>query len=152
MDVHIQVEKRSGSIQHGWTLWEWPGIFAEGEFHAVWRSPDGQLLDVSPKQDGERRILFAPDPNRVFTERRADNIRMPIGRDPRIKELIAVNERFRRHVSRLMQGVPFGTPLVIEGEAYDLRERAAQLEMALMQSRDERRASGGSSFQLPESL
>jgi len=152
MDVRMQVEKRGGSIQHGWTLWEWPGIFAEGEFHAVWRSPDGLLLDVSPKQDGERRILFAPDPKRVFVERRVDNIRMPIGRDPRIIELIAVNEQFQRHVSRLMQGVPFGTPFVIEGEACDLRERAAQLEMALMQSRDARRASSASSFQISEPL
>jgi len=139
MDVRMQVDDHGGSIQHGWTIWEWPGVFSEAEFHAVWRTPEGRLLDVTKKKDGEDRILFAPDPYRVFENKRIDNIRMVIGRDPRIKELLQLHERFQRLINRKMQGVPFGSPIVIEGEAYDIRERAAQLEFELMQSRDARR-------------
>jgi hypothetical protein len=139
-DVHRQIEEHGGSLQHGWTLWEWPGVFAEGEFHAVWRSPLGLLLDVSRKPDGEQRILFAPDPKRVFAGRRVGNIRMQIGSDPRIKEFIAVNERLQRIVNKLQEGLPFGTPYIIEGEAYDLQERAALIMRELLNSRDSRRA------------
>lgn len=142
MDVRRQVESHGGCIQHGWMLWEWPGIFAEGVFHAVWRKPDGQLLDVAMKPDGEKRILFAPDFHRNFTERRVGNVRMQIGRDPRIKEYIEINEKYDRLVNRLMNGLPFGTPFVICGEAYDLRERAERLQIEFMASREARRASG----------
>jgi len=66
IDVRRQVDEHGGSIQHGWTIWEWPGISAKGEFHAVWRKPDGQLLDVTQKKDGESRIVFAPDPPSAY--------------------------------------------------------------------------------------
>ena len=145
MDVRRQVEEHGGSIQHGWTIWEWPGISAEGEFHAVWRKPDGQLLDVTQKKDGESRIVFAPDPKRVFEERRVPNIRMAIGRNPRILRWIEMNERYDRFVSRALQDVPFGTQVVIKGEAVDLRHQLDALSIELAESRESRRAAGASS-------
>ncbi len=50
-----------GSIVFGWTLWEWPGAMLTGEFHSVWRSPDGDLFDITPKPQGETDIVFVPD-------------------------------------------------------------------------------------------
>ncbi len=134
-DVRRQVEQHGGSIQHGWTIWEWPGIFIEGEFHAVWRDPNGDLIDVTPKKDGEKQILFAPDPTRVFSGRRIDNIRLATGRDPRIKELLKIKEDYSRHLGRLTKGVPFGTPFTLDHEAVALQKRAARLEIELIQSR-----------------
>jgi len=139
-DVRRQIEKYGGTVQHGWTIWEWPGIFIEAEFHAVWCDKDGTLLDVTPKRDGEEQILFVPDPKRVFTGRRIDNVRKAVGRDPRIKELLKTHEAFQRLINKEMAKVPFGAPVVIEGEALELQKRAARLEIELMQSRDARRA------------
>ena len=146
MDVRRQVDEHGGSVQHGWMIWEWPGISAEGVFHAVWRKPDDQLLDVAFKKDGESRILFAPDTKRVFDQRRIPTIRMAIGRDPRIKQWIEINERFDRLVSRQMRGVPFGTEVIIEGKAFDLRKQADLLSLAFAESREARRAGGGLIF------
>lgn len=67
-----------GGVQHGWTIWERPGLLVEGEFHAVWVSPAGELIDITPKKDGETEILFLPDVKRVWTGELVDNVRLPL--------------------------------------------------------------------------
>ncbi|HVU25768.1 MAG TPA: hypothetical protein VHE13_16680 [Opitutus sp.] len=91
-----KVETSGGSVVLGWTLWEFPRVMIEGEFHAVWRSPDGVLVDVTPRPDGEERILFVPDVSRRYEGLRVDNIRMALSPDPAILELIAANEEMFR--------------------------------------------------------
>jgi hypothetical protein len=61
-NVAHRVREHGGARLNGWMIWELPGVFSEGEFHCVWKSPDGQLIDVTPRGDGEARILFLPDP------------------------------------------------------------------------------------------
>lgn len=91
-DVERKIRRDGGSVQHGWTVWESQGTLIEGEFHAVWRSPDGSLLDVTPKADGERRILFIPDADRVFQNENVDNIRLALTDDPAVHRMISMNE------------------------------------------------------------
>lgn len=93
-DVQRHIAENGGSIVYGWLLWEWPGILVEAEFHAVWQSPEGELLDVSEKPCGETTVLFIKDPTRVFSGRRVDNVRLAVGKDPRISELISGHEHF----------------------------------------------------------
>lgn len=73
-----KVAADGGSIQHGWTIWETPGLLIEGEFHAVWVSADGEYVDITPKRDGEKEILFLPDSERIWTGELVDNVRMPL--------------------------------------------------------------------------
>jgi len=73
--VEEKVAGDGGSRVIGWSLWEMPGIFVEAEFHAVWRAPDGGLLDVSPKARPTRRILFLPDPSGIYEGRQVNNVR-----------------------------------------------------------------------------
>jgi hypothetical protein len=82
-----------GQVVYGWALWEWPTVMVEGEFHAVWRSPGGDLVDVSPREDGEARVLFLPDPSRTHDGRQVDNIRRALRDDPRIHQLIELSAR-----------------------------------------------------------
>jgi hypothetical protein len=42
----------------GWRFWEWPDVFMEAEFHAVWQMPDGGLQDPTPNEWGEPKIRF----------------------------------------------------------------------------------------------
>ena len=55
------VKRFSGSMQCGWILREQRNEFAEAKFHAVWRSRDGRLVDVTPRKDRIRRIIFLQD-------------------------------------------------------------------------------------------
>lgn len=54
-----------GDIKYGWTIWQNSTIgFTEAEFHAVWVSDNGEFQDITPRTDGEKRIMFVPDHRR----------------------------------------------------------------------------------------
>ena len=142
MDVQKQVDEFGGEIQHGWTIWIWPGIFAEGEFHAVWRSPQGELVDVSRKKHRESAIMFAADHHRIFRERRVPNVRMAISNDPMVKQLFSLHDRYQKIVGDLMKDLPFGSKIVIEGQPVEIQKQIAHLQYLLQNSRDARRAQG----------
>jgi hypothetical protein len=81
-NVTAIVRRRGGSIQHGWSMRELPGVFVEGEFYAVWRRPDGALQDVTPRKDGQTQILFLPDFKRIWEGEDVDNRRMMLHERP----------------------------------------------------------------------
>ncbi len=56
-----QAEAQGGSAVYGWAIWRWPARWFEAEHHAVWRSPAGALIDVTPHEGDPPRILFLPD-------------------------------------------------------------------------------------------
>jgi hypothetical protein len=89
-NVALKVERSGGGIQHGWCIAEWPGAFIEAEFHAVWRSPDDSLLDVTPRAHGETNILFLPDFRRTFNDAQRDNVRVPLRKDALVQDLIGL--------------------------------------------------------------
>jgi hypothetical protein len=60
-NVAAKIERSGGSVQHGWAIWENPGISISASFHALWVSPKGELFDVTPAPHDASRILFVPD-------------------------------------------------------------------------------------------
>jgi hypothetical protein len=64
------VKYRGGSVITGWLIWHWPGVLIHAEHHGVWRSYDGELVDVTPHEDGETRILFLPDASAALRDKR----------------------------------------------------------------------------------
>jgi SEC-C motif-containing protein len=100
IDVEARVEKSGGTVQYGWRIWLLPAILVEAEFHSVWRSPSGKLIDVSTPPDVASRILFAPDTVRAYEGRQVNNIRMPLGDDPRIAEFIRLYDRIFEEENR----------------------------------------------------
>jgi hypothetical protein len=50
-------------------------MFLEAEFHAVWISSDGKIIDITPKVDNEDVILFLPDSKRIYDGRFVENRR-----------------------------------------------------------------------------
>jgi len=59
--VSEKIKADGGGIVFGWTIWEWPNVMWTAEFHAVWRSPSGELIDITPKPKRESDILFVAD-------------------------------------------------------------------------------------------
>ena len=62
-NVARAVAGEGGEPVHGWAFWACD-LHATAEYHVVWRRADGELVDVTPKNDGEKQILFAADPSR----------------------------------------------------------------------------------------
>ena len=105
----LRAERHGGEIVHGWVIWEWPRVMIEGEFHAVWRQKDGHLVDVTPRKDAEKKILFLPQPSRAYEEMRVDNVRSSLSSDPAVTEYIAAAEEFyrvRTRGARIFQRLP----------------------------------------------
>lgn len=65
-DVPLYAEKNGGNVRFGWIIWECPKVALEAEFHACWVNPENGLVDIVPKQDNEKMILFLPDSQRVY--------------------------------------------------------------------------------------
>lgn len=96
-----------GSVETGWSLWEWPGVLAEAIHHAVWRTPDGALIDVTPTRGHFKRVLFSPDPVATFDRtlaRRRPNRMQALSQEPAVSELVAAANSFFQYLGDLDQG------------------------------------------------
>jgi hypothetical protein len=65
-NVAEKIKRDGGTIVHGWEISEVPKIHLEAQFHAVWLSPGGEYIDVTPQLISQSPILFLNDENRVF--------------------------------------------------------------------------------------
>ena len=95
-NVAAQVEKYGGERILGWTIWEWPNVLIEAEFHAIWKSPEGTLLDITPKADGESEILFVSDLTAIYDGNYIDNKRLALRDDAVIVDFIRMSEELFR--------------------------------------------------------
>ena len=65
LNVWCQLRELGGSAQHGWQIAHDPRHkFSEAIFHTVWKTDRGALMDITPRADGEKVIMFVPDHNR----------------------------------------------------------------------------------------
>jgi hypothetical protein len=92
-ECHLNVERfakdNGGSPVYGWTIWQSP-IYLDAEFHAVWRDERDVLLDITPKADGERRILFVPDPARRWEGICVASRHYPLSDTSAVRDLLEV--------------------------------------------------------------
>ena len=70
----------------GYAFWK-NQVLLMAEFHAVWVSPDGRLVDVTPAAEGERDVCFAVDrrygPDYDFSDRPQNRAMSIVGKvDP----------------------------------------------------------------------
>ncbi|WP_237051002.1 SEC-C domain-containing protein [Lysobacter capsici] len=107
-NVEAKIVRAGGSMLCGWQLWEWPHVLVEAEFHAVWLSPDGGMVDITPKPHGETRILFVPDERRRYDGRVVDNVRMSLRDDQLIRHFIRVSEAIVRVMNRGERASQYG--------------------------------------------
>lgn len=86
--VERHVQRHGGSVCYGWQIWEWPGVMIEAEFHAVWKDAAQQLHDLTPKTPPIDKILFLPDPDRVYSGRQVNNVRRALSDKAEIRRFI----------------------------------------------------------------
>ena len=65
-DVRRLVSEKGGEIVFGWIIWQCGQFMIEAEHHAAYRKSDGKLVDISPRPDGEKFIMFLPDPTAPY--------------------------------------------------------------------------------------
>ena len=89
-----QAQAAGGEAAYGWAIWRWPGRWFEAEHHAVWRTPSGELIDVTPQTGEPPRILFLPDPAAVYDPSTyRSNIMVPDAGNAAARDYIALAAR-----------------------------------------------------------
>lgn len=107
-NVEAKMARAGGRMLCGWQLWEWPHVLVEAEFHAVWVSSEGEMVDITPKPQGETRILFVPDQRRRYDGIVVDNVRMPLRDDQLISDFIQVAEMKTKVMNRGERATQYG--------------------------------------------
>ncbi len=92
-NVQKMVRERGGQQVNGWAIWQWANILVEAEAHAVWENPEGQLIDITTHVDGESRILFLRDDNKMYTGQQIGNVRLALTGSPLAAELVVLGDR-----------------------------------------------------------
>jgi hypothetical protein len=65
-NVAAHIEQHGGSIVFGWSLHEWQ-LFWEAQHHAIWRTRDEQLVDITPPAlRSATATIFVEDPASNF--------------------------------------------------------------------------------------
>lgn len=59
-NVTDQIARYGGGRAFGWAIWT-SQLFALAEFHEVWVSPTGELIEITPAAEGESLVAFAMD-------------------------------------------------------------------------------------------
>lgn len=132
-NVQRYVTEHGGAVANGWAFWAWPKVYIEAEHHAVWQSPSGELIDITPKADGETRILFLPDQAQTYdheSHRRRDNIRLPLVNDPDLLAFFRARAAMNRYVE---EHSPGKTGLVsIPAAGYEALEKQANHHLGIL--------------------
>lgn len=99
-NVEAKISLAGGRMLCGWQIWEWPHVLVEAEFHAVWVSPEGEFVEITPKQHGEETILFVPDPSLTYAGLAKDNLRLAVRDDLLVQHFIRVSEEIVKVMNR----------------------------------------------------
>ena len=117
-NVRQKVKREGGRIQFGWELNQWPGVYIEGEHHAVYEGPNGPpWLDITPPPSDtpQQTRLFLPDESAAYDfgdpDFRRDNIRKALATDPLIDEYLGL----AAELVAIMQRTPGTGMVTVEG-------------------------------------
>lgn len=85
------IKKYGGKELIGWAIWEIPQVMLEAEFHCAVKMKD-KIIDVTPRINNEKQIVFIPDPQKKYTGQSIDNLRYPIINSKVVKDFIKISE------------------------------------------------------------
>jgi hypothetical protein len=120
-----------GKQYNGWAIWEWPKVFIEAEFHCVWESPEGKLIDLTPDDLQLDKILFLPQPKKQYRGCQVNNIRKPLSGDKDVHRFIELaGKRFAERNKTMLPG--YYGPIIIQGKALAIEDEMEMLQAKLM--------------------
>jgi len=74
-NVPDKVKRDGGNSIYGWAIW-CDQYICESEMHAVWESPAGELIDITPRPNHFIEIRFVQVDGFIYSGQPVDNIRL----------------------------------------------------------------------------
>lgn len=128
-NVEHMVQEQGGQQVNGWAIWQWANILVEAEAHSVWRSPEGELVDITPHDNGEKEILFLHDASMVYSEQQIGSVRLALTGSLLAAELIDLSQR----TETVMSDYKPGTKIPVEELQKRLAPMAARKQEIIVQ-------------------
>ncbi|HWY38632.1 MAG TPA: SEC-C domain-containing protein [Bacteroidia bacterium] len=88
-NVQAKIQRDGGDRIVGWQFWKHQ-FMIEAEYHAVWKSPNGELIDITPKNSAIDKIMFVEDLNNPYDGQQLDNIRLNTTNNLLVNDFIAL--------------------------------------------------------------
>ncbi|MBP2544856.1 YecA family protein [Acinetobacter guillouiae] len=98
VDKYISIH--GGERVLGWAIWELPDLFIEAEFHAVWKSPKGELIDLNPRPRKTENILFLQDNSVRYNNFQINNFRLPLTNNPIVINFLNIHNKMFEFMNR----------------------------------------------------
>ncbi|WP_165742184.1 SEC-C domain-containing protein [Pseudoalteromonas sp. Z1A6] len=131
--VESKIKRMGGEIVFGWQIWK-ANFLIEAEFHAIWKTKSGELIDISRKAISPDKILFVQDSNRVYEGKQVDNIRVNIIGNRLVDDFIAVCEASFRLQNTGDKAFKHELTLIgAEAEAYSILEDSKIMLQAMIE-------------------
>lgn len=125
-NVYRMVKQYGGSMISGWAVWQRGNMLLDAEAHAIWRAPDGKLIDITPHSYNEKRILFLFDSSVCYQGITIPSHRQALTDSPLVAEFIRLYSE-RDHI---MQTSTLGNVYVMPA---DLHSRINALQYIFAQ-------------------
>ena len=105
VNVAGHVKKIGGESVFGWIIWQ-SRVLLHAEAHCNWRNPQGEIIDITPKDDREGQVLFLPDPNMKWEGRMIPSRRVARNQWLSVSTLIHLHEQIDQLQARYRPGDP----------------------------------------------
>jgi hypothetical protein len=128
-NVDRKVQRDGGTMVLGWMIWESPGLFVEAEFHAIWQSEAGDLVDITPKSRPVDKILFLPQPDAVYSGRQVNNVRRAVSGDPEVAAYLRTYDAMFEFLNRGARAEQHGVLSLGGKDVLEYKVLADTLEM-----------------------
>lgn len=125
-NVYRMVKQYGGSMISGWAIWQRGNMLLDAEAHAIWRAPDGKLIDITAHNYNEKRILFLFDSSVCYQGITIPSHRQALTDSPLVAEFI----RLYSERDHFMQSSTLGNVYVMPA---DLHNRINALQFLFSQ-------------------
>ena len=114
-NVYRMVKQYGGSMISGWAVWQRGNMLLDAEAHAIWRAPDGKLIDITPHSYNEKRILFLFDSSVCYQGITIPSHRQALTDSPLVAEFI----RLYSERDHFMQSSTLGNVYVMPADLHN---------------------------------
>lgn len=94
----------------------------EAEAHAIWESPDNQLIDITPHVPAEKQILFLLDDTVVYIGTPIPSHRQALTNSPLVAELITLYNK-KDEIAATCTVATYEIPIEMYKRIIELQER-----------------------------
>jgi len=128
-NVARKVAEDGGSIIYGWAIW--PGKYMiEAEKHAVWKTTNGDYIDITPRLKQPSQIAFVIDEAFNYSGQWVDNVRQNITDNKVVDDWILLCETIAALYSfgRRSGDEEIAIPKAIEAKLLELEQDVSKYE------------------------